>query len=329
MSNKLIFLLAAMILITASCKQNNTSGSGTEDSNNLTKTDMDSIPKMNGFVLSDLQIPLDEIHQGGPPKDGIPAIDDPKFLKSNEANFLSDSDEVLAIVKNGIMKAYPVRIMNYHEIVNDRFGDDPVIVTFCPLCGSGVAFSGNINGENRTFGVSGLLFNSDVLLYDRETESLWSQLMGQAVSGPSVDQNMEIVSMEQTSWKNWKERHPKTLVLSTETGFSRDYNTLPYDGYENSSRLYFPVNNKSDALENKERVIGISVDSVHKAYSFSKLSEAKSLPISDIVNGTEIQIYYDKESNSARITDKEGNLLPGTTLFWFAWFAFHPGTEVY
>jgi len=329
MSNTLIFILAAMLSITASCRQNNKTNSLNKFTNNLIKTDMDSIPNKNGFILSDLRIPLDEIMQGGPPRDGIPAINNPKFLKAGEGDFLSDEDEVLGIVKNGIAKAYPIRIMNYHEVVNDFFGEDPIIVTFCPLCGSGLAFSGNINGENRTFGVSGLLFNSDVLLYDRETESLWSQLMGQAVSGPSVDQNFELVAMEQTSWQDWKERNPNTQVLSTETGFTRDYSRLPYDGYESSPQLYFPVKNKNDALNTKERVIGISVGNVHKAYSFSKLSKAESLPISDIVNGSEILIHYNKESKSAKITDKEGNLLNGTTLFWFAWFAFHPDTEVY
>lgn len=329
MSNTLIFILAAILSITASCKQNNTVESDKGFANKLIKTDMDSIPKKNGFILSDLRIPLNEIMQGGPPRDGIPAINNPKFLKASEADFLEDDDEVLAITKNGVAKAYPIRIMNYHEVVNDFFGEDPVIVTFCPLCGSGLAFSGNINGESRTFGVSGLLFNSDVLLYDRETESLWSQLMGQAVSGPSVDQNFELVAMEQTSWQDWIERNPTTQVLSTETGFSRDYARLPYDGYESSSQLYFPVRDKNEVLDNKERVIGISFEGVHKAYAFSKLSEAESLPKSDMVNGSEIRIHYNKESNSAKITDKEGNLLNGTTLFWFAWFAFHPDTEVY
>ena len=328
-SNSLIFLLTAALSIIASCKQNDTSGSYENFTNNIIKTDMDSIPERNGFILSDLRIPLDEVLSGGPPRDGIPAINEPIFLKASEADFLTDDDEVLAITKNGIVKAYPIRIMNYHEVVNDFFGKDPVVITFCPLCGSGIAFSGNVNGKYRTFGVSGLLFNSDVLLYDRETESLWSQLMGYAVSGPSVDQKFELVSMEQTSWSEWKERNPGTLVLSTETGFSRDYTRLPYDGYESSSQLYFPVKNKNDALPNKERVIGISVNNVHKAYAFSKLRKVDKLPISDTVEGMEIQIHFNKESNSAKITDKEGNLLNGTTLFWFAWFAFHPDTEVY
>jgi Protein of unknown function (DUF3179) len=248
MSHTFIFVFVAIMMFTSGCKPNNTSGNGKEFTSKLINTDMDTIPNRNGFILSDLRIPLDEILAGGPPKDGIPAINDPKFIMANEADFLHDSDEVLAISKNGIVKAYPIRIMNYHEVVNDFFGDDPIIITFCPLCGSGLAFSGNINGENRTFGVSGLLYNSDVLLYDRETESLWSQLMGQAVSGSSVNQNLELVSMEQTTWNNWKKRNPSTLVLSTETGFSRDYNRLPYDGYENNPQLYFPVKNKSNAL---------------------------------------------------------------------------------
>ena len=329
MVNTLIIILTTIMSITASGEQRQTANNTKELNNGRIISAMDSIPNMNGFILSDLRIPLDEIMQGGPPADGIPAIDNPRFLKANEADFLDDEDEVLAIVKNGIAKAYPIRILNYHEVVNDFFNNDAVIITFCPLCGSGLAFSGKIKGANRTFGVSGLLFNSDVLLYDRETESLWSQLMGSAVSGRSVDQKMELVAMEQTSWHDWQKRNPNTLVLSTATGFSRDYTRLPYDGYEASPRLYFPVNNKSNKLSNKERVIGISVDGVHKAYAFRVLRKADNLPITDTVNGIGIKVHFNKDSNSARITDVEGNLLNATTLFWFAWFAFHPDTEVY
>ncbi len=299
----------------------------------LTKSKMnrtnDNDPIMNGFVMSNLRIPLDEVRQGGPPRDGIPAIDNPVFLAADEAGFLRDDHQVLAISKNGKAKVYPIRIMNYHEVVNDFFGEDPVIITFCPLCGSGIAFDGRIDGKDRTFGVSGLLYNSDVLLYDRETGSLWSQLMGQAVSGPSVDQRFKIVPMEQTTWESWKTRYPETEVLSTKTGFSRDYNRLPYFGYEDSNALYFPVNNASDLYSNKEKVIGISIDGVHKAYAFSKLRTVKGLPLQDMVNGKTLQVYFDKNSNNARITDGEGNLIEGTTLFWFAWFAFHPDTDVY
>ncbi|NIR48043.1 DUF3179 domain-containing protein, partial [candidate division KSB1 bacterium] len=138
----------------------------------------------NGFDLSGSLIPPDEILAGGPPRDGIPAIDNPKFVSPSEADFLQPEDRVLGIDRNGVAKAYPIKIVNWHEIINDRFGDEAVVVTYCPLCGSGVAFSAEINAKATTFGVSGLLYNNDVLLYDRRTKSLWSQLMGKAVTGP-------------------------------------------------------------------------------------------------------------------------------------------------
>ena len=283
---------------------------------------------MNGFDISNITIASDEIHQGGPPKDGIPAIDKPKFINADQAYFLSDDDEVLAIYINNIAKAYPIRILNYHEVVNDAFKEQSVIITFCPLCGSGVAFFGRIDGVEFTFGVSGLLYNSDVLLYDRQTESLWSQLIGKAVSGPSVEKEIKLVGMEQTNWADWKFRHPSTQVLDVNTGFDRDYTRLPYAGYENQEQLYFPVNNKNAILPNKEKVLGISLDGIHKAYPFTVLKQTNK-DIEDSINNTKVIVSYNKESGSATIKDEEGNLLPATTLFWFAWVAFHPDTLIY
>ncbi len=283
---------------------------------------------INGFDISNITIPSNEVHQGGPSKDGIPAIDHPKFIDADQAHFLTDNDEILAIYSNGIAKAYPLRILNYHEVVNDLFKEQSVIVTFCPLCGSGVAFSGSIDGIDFSFGVSGLLYNSDVLLYDRQTESLWSQLLGKSVSGPSAGKEIELVAMEQTTWADWKLRHPNTLVLDVNTGFDRDYTRLLYDGYKNNEQLYFPVNNKNTILPNKEKVLGLTINGVHKAYPFSVLRNADK-ELEDTVNNMKVIISYNKEYDSATIIDKNGKLLPATTLFWFAWNAFHPGTLIY
>ena len=138
---------------------------------------------MNGFVLDDALIPEDEIFFGGPPKDGIPSLDNPKFVNAAQTR-LHDEDRVLALKRNGIAKAYPLRILNWHEIVNDRFGDEGIIIIYCPLCGSGTASKAKVVGNSLQFGVSGLLYNSDVLMYDRQTQSLWSQILSQAVTGP-------------------------------------------------------------------------------------------------------------------------------------------------
>ena len=145
----------------------------------------------NGFDLSNASIPIEKILHGGPPRDGIPALDDPKFVNANHADFIQAGDRVLGVARNGIAKAYPINILNWHEIVNDQFGDEGIAVTFCPLCGTGMAFKADIQGKIRDFGVSGLLYNSDVLLYDRDSESLWSQIAREAVSGPLLGTSLE------------------------------------------------------------------------------------------------------------------------------------------
>ena len=140
----------------------------------------------NGFDISNSSIPTNEILHGGPPRDGIPAISNPKHVSADQASFLRDSDRVIGIEINGEARAYSIGILNWHEIVNDRIGNQSVAITYCPLCGTGVAFDATIDGEVTEFGVSGLLYNSDVLLYDRNSESLWSQIKRQALAGDRV-----------------------------------------------------------------------------------------------------------------------------------------------
>ena len=294
---------------------------------------------MNGFDLSDALIPEDKVFEGGPPKDGIPSIDEPIFVKIgvkpglnvSEVKRLDDDDLVLGINLNGIARAYPIPIMNWHEIVNDQFGDLPVVITFCPLCGSGMAFESTINGRKLTFGVSGLLYNSDVLLYDRQTESLWSQIKSQAVSGEFKSTRLKSVPMQHTTWKHWREQFPDTEVLSYDTGYRRDYGRDPYSGYENIETTYFPVEFRAKGLHPKEKVIGLEVNGQFKAWPFVELRKANKAgkAIKDIVGGKQVSVKFNDRSNSARILDKEGNELPAVTLFWFAWSAFHPQTALY
>jgi len=283
---------------------------------------------MNGFELTDLRIPGDEIKQGGPPRDGIPAIDRPKFVEGREADFLEDGDRVLGVTIDGIAKAYPIRILNYHEVVNDRFGDQAVAITYCPLCGSGLAFVAGQGKERRTFGVSGLLYNSDVLLYDRQTESLWSQIMMEAVSGPASGEKLEYLPTAATTWGAWREAHPHTLALSPETGYRRDYTRSPYKGYEQLEQLMFPVARESELLKKKGWVIGVEIDGHYKAYPFNALAR-QGRELSDTFRGRELHIRYDAESRSAIIRDRLGSEVPAVTMYWFAWYAFHPETEVF
>lgn len=286
-------------------------------------------PGNNGFDLSDSLIPADEIHLGGPARDGIPAIDRPRFVNPAQADFLADKDRVLALMHNGEAKAYPIAILNWHEVVNDTIGGIPVAVTYCPLCGTGVAFVAQRGDQRHTFGVSGLLYNSDVLLYDRETESLWSQLLMQAISGPANGETLTPLSLSHTNWQAWREEHPDTLVLSTDTGFDRDYRHDPYAGYDSDSGLYFPVTRQSRRYHPKERVLGVEIDGRFKAYPYSELAHLGQAEFADHFADRDLRIQFDRASESARAYDDDGRQLPAVSSFWFAWFAFHPDTEVF
>jgi Protein of unknown function (DUF3179) len=284
----------------------------------------------NGFDLTDALIPVDEILSGGPPRDGIPAINDPKFESASEASWLRDKDRVLALVIGGQARAYPVRILNWHEIVNDKVGKQHIAVTYCPLCGTGVVFAANIANTSLQFGVSGLLYNSDVLLYDRNTGSLWSQLMGKSVTGKLKGTSLPQIPAAHTTWKDWVDRHPDTLVLSRDTGFRRDYRDSPYAGYEKTRRLYFKVSHKSPAnYHPKERVIGLEIDGKFKAYPYKELSAKGEAEFTDEFSGNRVNILWNDEAQSGSIIDEEGKMLPVISSFWFAWFTFHPDTEIY
>ncbi len=286
-----------------------------------------SVPH-NGFDLSAASIPADEIHLGGPPRDGIPAIDHPLFVSPEQDVSLDGRAPVLGLELNGEARAYPVAIMNWHEIVNDQIAGRPVSVTFCPLCGSGIAFTAEVGGLALEFGVSGLLYNSDMLLYDRQTESLWSQLMGQAVSGALKGTRLSSIPLEHTSWADWRSRHPDTLVLSRETGYRRDYDRDPYAGYESKKGLYFPVAKRDPRYHPKERVLGLELDGKFKAYPFAELSQTNG-EVRDKLAGRDILIRFDSTHRSARAFDATGKPLSAVTSFWFAWYAFHPETRVF
>ena len=284
----------------------------------------------NGFDLSNATIPTDEILRGGPPRDGIPAIDEPKFLPVSQADFLRDADQVLGFVQNGEARAYPLRILVQHEIVNDTVGGRPIAVTYCPLCGTCMVFDRRYAGEELTFGVSGLLYNSDVLMYDRQTESLWSQLKMEAVAGPQVGQKMHWLASEQMTWAAWKKRYPDSEVLSRETGFRRDYNRFPYAGYESTERTMFPVAKHRDELKNKEWVIGVVVDGTPKAYPVAELEKLGDAPFDDVVGGLPIKVSYDATSLRVEVKERaSGTAVPNVRVYWFAWQAFYPETELY
>jgi len=233
---------------------------------------------------------------------------------------------VLGVEYAGIAKAYPIRILDYHEIVNDEFDGEKVIVTYCPLCNSGVAFKGKINGKQLSFGVSGLLYNSDVLLYDRQSQSLWSQLKGEAISGKHSGTKLEYINATMSTWGNWKASHPNSMVLTKDTGYKRPYDEPAYVDYRTNEALMFPISAESKAFNKKELVLGISINGKHKAYAYNQLAKQKQAIIQDEFQGKTIEITYDATTNTARILTPN---ISATTLYWFAWYAFHSETEVY
>ena len=189
--------------------------------------------------------------------------------------------------------------------------------------------TGNAAKKELTFGVSGRLYESNVLLYDHQTESLWSQLKEEAVTGPLTGSHLIPIPALLTTWKQWREQHPQTLVLSTETGHYRNYGYSPYEGYARHPFPMFPVDNIDDRLPLKERVIGISLDGELKAYSLKALQKHQA-PLDDTVGKRHVRVLYDAEAQSARIIDPVSEeILPSVVAYWFAWATFHPNAAVY
>jgi len=282
----------------------------------------------NGFVLDGALVPVNQILQGGPGRDGIPSLDNPVFVNAVDAKFLRPADRVLGVEINGVARAYPVRVLNYHEIVNDSIDSQAIVVTYCPLCGSGMAFSATISDTRLEFGVSGLVYNSDVLLYDRHSGSLWSQIKKTAVTGPMKGTKLDAIPLAHTSWRDWQARHPNTLVLSMDTGFRRNYRISPYSNYSRTGKLYFPVAEENRQYRRKSVVLGLEIDGQFKAYPFDELKQGPAQFI-DEFQGQRFEVTYDNKNQTARIVDDDGNELPTLLAFWFAWYAFHPDTGIY
>ena len=292
-----------------------------------------SAREKNGFNLDNSTISADQIFSGGPPRDGIPSIDKPKFLSAKKATYLKPNDRVIGIEVDGEARAYPIRILNWHEIVNDKINGQAIAVTFCPLCGSGVVYSAEIDGKAYQFGVSGLLYNSDVLLYDRQTKSLWSQILSKGISGKMVDQALDVIDSSHTSWQSWKAQYPDTKVLSKETGFSRDYNRSPYAGYTSNENIFFPLAFRSKKYHPKERVLGITINGMQKVYPFSELAKAlegsSESIITDSFEGETLSLNVDVENRDGNITNSNDETITSLNTFWFSWYAFHPETAIF
>jgi hypothetical protein len=265
---------------------------------------------------------------GGPGKDGIPAILTPEFIAAPQATYLKDEDRVLALAQGNEAKAYPIKILNWHEIVNDTIGGKPVVITYCPLCGSGIGFEGIVNGRSLTFGVSGLLYQSDLLMYDYQTESLWSQIAMRAITGPMMGTRLNPLFLIHATWNEWKTQHPATSVLSRKTGHVRNYDQDPYLGYAQRADVMFDTKHTDARYHPKEWVLGLEINGVYKAYPFTELKKIK-VPLLDQINGQKVSIHFNATTQTAFVTDAVGKPVPSLMAFWFAWFAFHPETAVY
>ena len=255
-------------------------------------------------------IELNELRHGGPPRDGIPPIDDPKHVSADEAEaWLEGNEPVIAFIRGTDARAYPLQILIWHEIVNDRVGGDPVLITFCPLCNSSIVFDRRVGDQVYEFGTSGLLRNSDLVMYDRTTESLWQQLTGEAIIGDLTGESLDFLPSSLVSFADFQAAYPDGIVLSRETGYNRRYGQNPYAGYDTIGRSPFLFDGEEDSrLPAMERVVTVALDEtaglqagadqgVDVAYPLSILSEVEV--INDTQDGRDLVVFYEAGTSSA------------------------------
>ncbi|MGI8461787.1 MAG: DUF3179 domain-containing protein [Solirubrobacterales bacterium] len=245
-------------------------------------------------------VDLDEFQSGGPPKDGIPSIDDPKFVSVDEADgFLDPAEPVAVLELSGRARAYPIQILTWHEIVNDTIDGEAVAVTYCPLCNSTVAFRREVGGEPVEFGTTGMLRNSDLVMYDRRTESWWQQITAEAVVGEKVGTELETLPSQILSWEELRRLHPDAEVLSRDTGFERDYGENPYAGYESDpdSQPFLFQREVDASLPPKERVAAVKSGAAAVVYPFSRLRD--EAPINDDLGRRPIVVFFNPDVASA------------------------------
>ncbi|MFK5958804.1 MAG: DUF3179 domain-containing protein [Lutibacter sp.] len=343
---------------------NSGSGSGTNSGgNNSDNSDSNA-------TSQDWLIPISEVKDGGPGKDGIPSLDFPKFLSIGEfgADYLNDNELVVGIVKDNEARAYPHKILDWHEIVNDNLNEKFITINYCPLTGTAFGWRSNSRGENTTFGVSGLLYNTNLILYDRNTDSNWSQLKLKCVNGNQIGHEPVLESVVETNWGTWKKLYPNTKILSLKTGFSRNYDNYPYGDYKTNNDFFiFTASPSNNALPNKERIYAIIGDGVSKVYQFQKFTNGKV--INELFNGKEYLVVgnenliysfelnesqldlafeYDFNNSEVFFKDNEGNkwsvfgkaiegprtgeqlkASKSVVSYWFAIAAFYPNPEIY
>ena len=286
-------------------------------------------PSLNGFALEPSSIPSGEIHKGGPPRDGIPALEGPALVPAADAPW-DDDEPVIGVQLGGESRAYPYAILVWHELVNDVLGKQPILVSYCPLCGTGIVFDRRLEGKSHRFGVSGLLYQSDLLMYDRETESLWSQISAEAVTGPSRGRRLKMLRARIEPWGAWRRRHPDTTVLSPETGHQRRYGDSPYGDYavsEDVVERFFPPTRLDRRYHPKMPTLGLRIaGGAARAYPASELAQAGGAA-SEEFSGHRVRVAYDPEAQVFEVEAPDAiEVIEG---YWFAWIAFHPESSVF
>ncbi|MBA3895395.1 MAG: DUF3179 domain-containing protein [Gemmatimonadales bacterium] len=246
-------------------------------------------------------VPLEEIVPGGPPKDGIPALDHPRFTSISEAGtWLSDRDPVVLVQEGDEARAYPLQILIWHEIVNDVVAGRPLAITFCPLCNTALAFDRRLDGRTLDFGTTGQLRHSDLVMYDRQTESWWQQATGEGIVGVHAGRQLEFVSAPLVSWETFKSAHPAGSVLSRRTGYDRPYGQNPYTRYDDSGgspiTSFFRAR-RDDRLPAMARVVAVSLAGMDVAYPFAILRERAAL--NDEIGEVPIAVFWKPGTASA------------------------------
>ncbi len=265
---------------------------------NETRGDDGALPPGPATVDTDLIVP------GGPPPDGIPPIDDPAFVDPGDVGWLVAQEPVLSVEVRGEVRAYPVRILMWHEIVNDRIGGEPVTVTYCPLCNTGIAFRRPIiDGDLLDFGTSGRLFHSNLVMYDRQTGTYWSQATLEAIVGPLAGRRLEFIPAQLVSWGDWRAAHPGGRVLSQDTGFDRAYGQNPYQGYDSPGNDPFLFSGDPDPrLPATEHVLGVDASGRQVAFPYTELAgdavDGRSVAQTRL-GGREVVVFWKRGTASA------------------------------
>ncbi len=272
----------------------------------------DTVTVDDNQISGDWLIPKREIYDGGPGKDGIPALVNPGFTTAAAVDYLIDDDLVIGIRVGAEVRAYPHPILDWHEIVNDDIDSVSLAILYCPLTGSGMAWSRALpNNAITTFGVSGLLYNANLIPYDRATNSNWSQMRLQCVQGALSGKFAATYPLVETTWKTWKEMFPETPVIASKTGYSRPYGTYPYGDYKTDPLLIFPVSNVDTRLPRKERIHGIIVGDKTKVFRIQSFPDDIGA-LHDTFNGIDIIVVGSKDKNF--VVSYERKLSDGTLL---------------